>query len=201
MKINRQLAIRIVLLVSLIINLTVISTRHHADTGTCGGVTTTVPFTDVMGSSFFCQIAEAFFSGLANGTSTTTYNPSGNVTRDQMAAFVTRTLDQSLQRGSRRAALDQWWTTQTANNLGLTTVGSSPALVKSDGADLWIANKDGGTVSRVRASDGKLLETWTGASNAVGVLVAMGKVFVTGDTSPGNLYEIDPTQTPGPVTT
>jgi hypothetical protein len=32
-----------------------------ADTGSCGGGTATVPFTDVMGSIFFCQIAEAFF--------------------------------------------------------------------------------------------------------------------------------------------
>src|SRR5262249_23257537 len=102
MKINRQLAIRIVLLLSLIVNLTLISTKHHADTGACGGVTTTVPFMDVAGNQFFCQIAEAFFSGLANGTSATTYNPSGNVTRDQMAAFITRTQDSALRRGNKR---------------------------------------------------------------------------------------------------
>jgi len=62
-----------------------------------------LPFTDVMGSPFFCQIAEAFFSGLTNGTSATTFSPSQNVTREQMAAFTTRTMDQSLKRGSRRA--------------------------------------------------------------------------------------------------
>src|SRR5262249_37882317 len=140
-------------------------------------------------SPFFCQIAEAYFSGLANGNSLTTFNPSGNVTRDQMAAFTTRTLDQSIQRGSRRAALDQWWTTQTRQNLRLIDVGAAPESVKSDGADLWVANNSfGGTVSRVRASDGRLLETWTGASNALKVLVAMGKVFVTGGTTPGSLY-------------
>src|SRR5215467_2977393 len=100
MKYNRKLAVRIVLLLSLIINLTVISTRHHADTGSCGGQTITLPFTDVGGSGFFCQIAEAFFSGLANGTSATTYNPTGNVTRDQIAAFTTRTQDSALRRGS-----------------------------------------------------------------------------------------------------
>jgi len=61
------------------------------------------------------------------------------------------------------------------------------------------------TVSRVRASDGKLLETWTNASAATGVLCAMGKVFITGDPSggqsPGNLYQIDPAQPAGAVTT
>src|SRR5262249_46457613 len=57
-----------------------------------------------------------------------------------------------------------------------------------------------GTVSRVRASDGKLLDTWTGATRAFGVLVAMGRVFVTGNNNPGSLYMIDPTQPAGAVT-
>src|SRR5215472_14323738 len=144
MKCKRQLAIRIVLLVSLIINLTVVSTRHHADTGTCGGQMITLPFTDVMSSPFFCQIAEAFFSGLANGTSATTYNPSGNVSRDQMAAFITRTQDSALRRGSKRAALQQFWTTtpnyaSASGGLGTTAVGNRPQFVESDGEDLWVA--------------------------------------------------------------
>ena len=49
-----------------------------------------------------------------------------------------------------------------------------------------------GTVSRVRASDGKLLDTWTGADNAWGVLVARGRIFVTGFENPGKLYRIEP---------
>src|SRR6266545_1933200 len=65
--------------------------------------------------------------------------------------------------------------------------------VESDGADLWVSR--GSLVSRVRASDGKLLETWTGADIAFGVLPAMGRVFVTGESSPlGKLYRIDPSQ-------
>ena len=191
-------------LVALIAIVTAASIRLQADTGSCGGVTTTLPFNDVMGNPFFCQIAEAFFSGLSNGTSATTYSPSQNVPREQMAAFVTRTLDQSVKRSSKRAALNQNWTTQVANNLALTTVGPSPQFVQSDGADLWVANSNS-SVSRVRASDGKLLETWSNASGAIGVLCAMGKVFITGDPSggqgPGNLYQIDPAQPPGAVTT
>ena len=73
---------------------------------------------------------------------------------------------------TRRAALDQFWTTQNDTALGLTTVGSAPRLLKSDGADIWVANFSGASVSRVRASDGKSLETWTGATSAGGVLVA-----------------------------
>jgi hypothetical protein len=62
-----------------------------------------------------------------------------------------------------------------------------------------VAN-NGGTVSRVRASDGKLLETWTGATGSFGVLAAKGLIFVTGNTL-GKLYQIDPTQPMGAVTT
>jgi hypothetical protein len=118
-----------------------------------------------------------------------------------MAAFLSRTVDRVLLRGSRRAALDQFWTTQNATVLGLTTVGSGPELLKSDGADIWVANNLGNSVSRVRASDGKLVETWTGATTAFGVLVAMGRILVTGNTSPGKLYRIDPSQAAGAVTT
>lgn len=202
MNINRRLRFRAALMITLTILVTIASSRLRADTGSCGGATTTLPFTDVPASNiFFCSIAEAYFSGLTNGTSPTTYSPANDVTREQMAAFITRTMDQSLRRGSRRAALKQWWTPASANDLGLTTVGAAPQEVESDGADLWVANFDSATVSRVRASDGKLLETWTGANQAVDVIVAKGRVFVTGDSNPGKLYQIDPSQTPGAVTT
>ena len=201
MELNSRLRFRAVLGIALMLSITIGSSRLRADTGTCGGATTTLPFTDVMASPFFCQIAEAFFSGLTNGTSATGYSPTQNVTREQMAAFITRTMDQSLKRGSRRAIHDQYWTPTSADGLGLTTVGNSPELVKSDGADLWVPNNVGDTVSRVRASDGKLLETWTGALGAYGVMPAKGLIFMTGFTNPGKLHEIDPTQPVGAVTT
>ena len=199
MRINRRLHFELLLL-ALIVTLAGVS-RLKADTGSCGGTTVTLPFTDVMSSGFFCQIAEAYFSGLTNGTSATSYGPTLNVPREQMAAFITRTLDQSLKRGSRRAALDQYWTPTSTDALALTSVGPDPLLVKSDGADLWVAHYVAGTVSRVRASDGKLLETWTGANFAVGVLAARGLIFVTANTNPGRLYQIDPTLPVGAVTT
>jgi hypothetical protein len=201
-KLNVSMHGKAMLLVAAMAIMTIASSEMRADTGTCGGQMISLPFTDVPASNvFFCSIAEAYFSALTNGTTPTTYSPSANVPREQMAAFITRTLDQSLKRGSQRAALDQFWTTQGAANLGLTDVGITPQLAKSDGADLWVANYNGNTVSRVRASDGLLLETWTGATSAFGVLVAAGKIFVTGQTSPGSLYQIDPTQPAGAVTT
>jgi hypothetical protein len=202
MGIKASIAIRTSLLISLMVSMTALSVRLHADTGMCEGASVTLPFTDVPAANvFFCSIAEAFFSGLTNGTSPTTYNPGNPVTREQMSAFITRTMDRSLQRGSRRAALDQYWAPTSPDGIALTTVGGLPGLIKSDGADLWVTNLNTPTVSRVRASDGKLLETWTGASGATGVVAARGLIFVTGNSNPGSLYQIDPTQPPGLVTT
>lgn len=107
---NRRYFIRAVFLTLLVSILIIASSRMRADTGTCSGSSVTLPFTDVPAANvFFCSIAEAFFAGLTNGTTGTTYSPSANVTREQMAAFVTRTLDQSLRRGSRRAAMKRFW--------------------------------------------------------------------------------------------
>jgi hypothetical protein len=184
MKKNRRLANRIVLLVLFVIASTFISSRHHAESGPCGGQIISLPFMDVMSSPFFCQIAEAFVSGLISGTSPTAYSPSDPLSREQAAAFITSTQDSALRRGSKRAALQQFWTTtprypRASGGLGATTVGNAPNSVQSDGTDLWVANI-GGTVSRVRGSGGNLLDTWTGARLAFGVLVAMGRVFVGG---------------------
>jgi hypothetical protein len=198
---NRHTATTAVLLIVAIVMLIAASSKLRADTGTCAGVSVTLPFNDVMGNAFFCQIAAAYFSGLTNGTTANTYSPGNNVNREQMAAFVTRTLDQSLKRGSRRAALDQWYSPAHSNSLAKTAVGDFPVAVKSDGADLWVANLWGDTVSRVRACDGKLLETWNGATAASAVAVARGRVYVTGSTNPnGQLYEINPTQVAANVT-
>ncbi|MEK6324263.1 MAG: hypothetical protein AABN33_21705 [Acidobacteriota bacterium] len=118
------------------------------------------------------------------------------------AAGQNRKLEQSLRRGSQRAALNQWWTTVPHYNsgLGTTPVGTNPTLVQSDGTDLWVADFTG-SVIRVRGSDGLLLETWTGATNAIAPLVAMGRVFIAAQYIPGRLYMIDPKEKPGQVTT
>ena len=163
--------------------------------GVCG------PFTDVSDAVFCPFVLEIFYLGITTGTTATTFDPAGNVNRLQMAAFLSRTVDSVLKRGGRRAPLNQFSTPQNASALGLVTVGDLPNLLKSDGADIWVAVQGGsGSVARVRASDGKLLATWTGTGDAYGVLVAAGSILVTGDQSPGKLYRIDPTQAPGAAT-
>jgi hypothetical protein len=202
MKLYRSRVGRLVLLISLMTSLAILSSKIQADTGSCGGVTITLPFNDVMASPFFCQIAAAYFSGLTNGTGDgTTYSPTQTVTREQMAAFISRTMDQSLKRGSQRAVTKKWWTPQNQSSLPLFDVGDSPRFLEFDGTDLWVPNTNSGTISRVRPSDGKVIETWTGATTTTAVLCAMGKIFATGQTLPARLYMIDPAQPAGAVTT
>jgi hypothetical protein len=162
------------------------------------------PFTDVgAGPPNFCPfILELYYLGITAGTSPTTFSPNDPVTRAQMAVFIAKSLDQSLLRSSRRAALGQWWTPQGAGVLGRTSVPANPRSIASDGADLWVAHHfPSHVVTRIRASDGRLLDTWTGATRAIAVAVAMGRVIVAGNTNPGTLYMIDPTQPPGAVST
>lgn len=173
--------------------------------GTAAVLVNCGPFTDV--GTLICPfVLEIYYQGITAGTTSTTFSPNNNVTRGQMAVFLAASLDRSLQAGSRRAALDQWWSTDprytaARGGLGTTAVGALPELLKSDGEDVWVANFTDGTVSRVRAGSGNLLGTWTGANAALGVLCAMGRVFVTGHSVPGALYMIDPGQAPGAVTT
>jgi hypothetical protein len=92
--------------ISLMAYLTILASKIQADTGNCGGVTLTVPFTDVGNSSLFCQIAATYFSGLTNGIGATTFSPTENVTRKQIAVFVSLTLDYSV-KCSPRSVVDE----------------------------------------------------------------------------------------------
>src|SRR5262245_41425377 len=163
--------------------------------GTCG------PFTDVAADAFCPFVLEIFTLGITTGTSATTYDPASNVTRLQMSAFLSRTVDRTLQRGSRRAALKQFWTIQTPLVIARATVGSFPNGVACDGADVWVTSNGDDTVTRVRGSDVKPLENWTGAFSAYGVIAVGGRIYVTGAFSPGRFYRIDPSLPAGSVTT
>jgi hypothetical protein len=160
--------------------------------GACG------PFLDVSDASFCPFVLEVFTLAITTGTTPTAYDPSTAVTRLQMAAFLSRSVDSVLKRGSRRAAVGQFWTTKAPANLGITTLPSSPNSVRSDGVDLWVA--DSGYVVHVAGGSGKVIELWTGATNAYGTVLGMGRVFVT-DLAASKLYRVDPTQPAGAVTT
>ena len=192
---RNYLMLRLFMLLALVVSIVVTSTRLQAQTGCSASLG--LPFTD-LGSmpSVFCQaVAEAYFSGLANGTSATTYSPDDNVTRAQMAAFTTRTMDQSLRRGSRRAALNQWWSPGSITTLDLssTPTGDFPRMAASDGTDIWVASRSGDHLIRVRASDGMRQGFFSPPDYVYGVLIAMGRVFLSREICNGaDLIMVDP---------
>jgi hypothetical protein len=152
------------------------------------------PFTDV--SPSICPyVLEMYYLGITAGTSPTTFSPNNPVTRGQAAVFVSKGVNQAIARSSRRAALGQWWQPSYfawLQGLAVTPLPDFLGPVVCDGADVWV----GGTTSifRVRASDGKLLDTWT-AGRATSIVAAMGRIFVAGDSivpGAGALYMIDP---------
>ncbi len=152
------------------------------------------PFTDVVNLTFCPFIQEIYNLGITLGTSPTTYDPSANVPREQMAAFLARDYDRTASRTSRRAALNQWWTTTPHydQGLGITQIYDLPKLLASDGADIWVATA--GQIDRVRASTGESLGSYVdnAGTHAFGVLVAMGRIFATNGTSPGALLMATP---------
>jgi outer membrane protein assembly factor BamB len=168
----------------------------------CGGASYPFPYTDVasVGAAFCPGIMEAYVTGVSKGTTPTTFSPNATVTRVQMTTFLQRSLDAGLARSSRRAALNQWWTPQTTAAMQSIALLGHPINCAADGENIWVSTYNGDEVVEVQAHTGTVLGTWTGAAIANGVVVAAGKVFVTGYTSPGSLYVVDPTQPPGALT-
>jgi YVTN family beta-propeller protein len=168
----------------------------------CGGLLYPFPYTDVsgVGAPFCPGIMQAYVTGISKGTSPTTFSPDDDVPRLQMTTFLQRTVDQVLTRGRRRAALKQWWVPQAPISMQTIVLTSIPYACAADGENIWTT--DGANrVNKIEASTGTNLDHWTGAVSPNDVLVAAGKVFVTGGgTVPGSLYVIDPTLPSGPVT-
>ncbi len=161
-----------------------------AQTG-CAGV----PFTDVT-AGICSAVTTLYYTGITLGSTATTYSPDQNTTRGQMALFLSRSQDITLKR-SRRGAMGWWYTPKTSVAAFTSLGGGNPTGISSDGVDLWVAAGGNGTVTRVRASDGRILETWTGATGVSDVLAIGGRVYVTGS---NKLYLIDPRQPAGAVT-
>src|SRR5215510_11810045 len=123
------------------------------------------PFTDVAADAFCPFVLEIFYLGITTGTTATTYDPTGNVTRLQMAAFLSRTVDGVLKRGGRRAAMNRFWTQKDPKVFGASSVGANPGWPAWDGEDVWIPIDGAGNgLTRIHASDGRLVGFWSGAT-------------------------------------
>ena len=141
---------------------------------------------------------EAYVTGVSKGTTPTTFSPNDTVTRVQMTTFLQRSLDQgsraraggrrSISGGSRRTS------TRCSDRVAGTTICAPTVEIHLGGVHLF------GQVAQVQASTGNNPGNLDQRNLPPALCVAAGKIFVAGDTSPGNLYLIDPTQPPGAVT-
>ena len=147
---------------------------------TCG------PFTDTVNDAFCPFVLEVFYIGITTGTTPTTYDPTANVTRLQMAAFLSRTVDGVLRRGSQRAATNRFWIASDWRSWGHGSA-TDPRLIASDGTDAFVANHGNDTVDRIDASMA-VQRTWSGVTGAFGVALIPGGAYVSGSTNPGRLY-------------
>jgi hypothetical protein len=93
------------------------------------------PFTDVT-PSLCPYVLEMYYLGITAGTSSTTFSPDNVVTRGQAAVFVSKSINQSIARSSRRAALGQWWTTTPHWDIGLGVTDDALGPVACDGSDV-----------------------------------------------------------------
>lgn len=174
---------------------------HGAHATLCGGQSYPFPYTDVssvVGPDFCPGILEAYVLGVTQGTTPTTFSPMQSVNRTQMTTFLQRSIDQTLKRSSRRATLGRWWLPGGTDAMQSIVVGDSPSHCAADGDAIWVANDS--QVVKIEASTGKVLDTWAGAIRSRSILAAGGRIFATGDDSPGKVYVIDAAQAAGAVT-
>jgi hypothetical protein len=134
-----------------------------------------------------CSAALSSSKPCCYGTTATTYTPAANVTREQMSAFVTRTLDQSLKRGHPRAALGEWWTSGQPIRASA-RAGQNPRFLACDGSTVWASNTESNTVTRVDIRTHKLICTLTGIPSPEQIVIVSGNVYVASYQSPGAIY-------------
>jgi hypothetical protein len=163
----------------------------------CGGVEYPFPYTDVsgVGAAFCPGIMEAYVTGVSKGTTSNTFSPNDTVTRVQMTTFLQRSLDQGLTRASRRTVLKQLWK-RNVHPHGVLLSGS-PVFCAADGETIWVATQGG--VEQVQASSGAILGSWTGSTKSWPIAAIPGQIITADNSTPGNLYFIDPSQPPGPL--
>jgi hypothetical protein len=75
-----------------------------------------------------------------------------------------------------QVAILRWYPANLTTSFG---AGSNPSGVAFDGANIWVANTGSNTVTKLRASDGSTLGTFTVESNPVSVVFDGANIWVT----------------------
>ena len=136
--------------------------KNFAQSALCG------QFTDVPSTSVYCSfILEAYYTGITQGTSASClFSPSATLPREQAVTFLSRTIDNTLHRGTVRTAMGKTWSpTSIASGTAARMSPLPPSNdIVSDGICLWIAP----TTARFEDGFGPTAACWkSGAFRAV----------------------------------
>ena len=150
---------RILVAAVILVNLFTVS---HAQALCTGQVFNDVNINTV--GEFFCDFIERFRGlGIAGGCvgddpltpqNEAQYCPGDNVTRSQMAVFVTRAIEKVTAKTLQEIALLKWY---EVNQTAQFSVGTGPRGIAFDGASIWVANSGSNNVTKLRANDGASL--------------------------------------------
>jgi DNA-binding beta-propeller fold protein YncE len=173
---------RILVGVVIVVNLFIVS---HAQAICTGAVFNDVDVNTV--GEFFCDFIERFraleiTSGCVADIPRTLENeaqycPNDNVTRSQMAVFVTRAIEKVTTKTPQQIALLKWY--EVNQSAQFFPGGSQPWAMAFDGAHIWVTNRISDNVIKLRASDGANLGTFVGFSSPRGIAFDGANVWVT----------------------
>ncbi len=164
--------------------------RILAQSAICG------QFTDVPSTSVYCSfILEAYYTGITQGTSATTFSPSTTLPREQAVTFLSRSIDNTLHRGTVRTAMGKTWSPTTSAGGAVTDVAAAINDIVSDGVYLWVARNDG-KILKMGSTDRRVLEIWSIPGGIPRKLGFFAGVLWIADNQ-GGLSQLNPAATVG----
>ena len=153
-------------------------------------------FTDVPSTSVYCSfILEAYYTGITQGTSATTFSPSATLPREQAVTFLSRTMDNTLHRGTVRTAIGKTWSPTSIASGTAADVAAAVNDIVSDGIYLWVARNDG-KILKMGSTDRRVLEIWSIPSGIPRKLGFFAGVLWIADNQ-GGLSQLNPAATVG----
>ena len=142
------------------------------------------PFTDFTDAQFCPFVLAIFYSGITTGDDPTTFDPTANVSRLQMAAFLSPHRGRGPQEGKPARVSPAELDDEGPVGLRADDARQRPPRdsSKSDGEDLWVSHAGAPSLECTRATAASS-GAWTGASSGQAVLSGDGRIFVAGATT------------------
>lgn len=150
---------------------------------TASAATDSFPFTDVKGDNYKTGVQFLLENGITGGTSATTYSPGKDVTRGQMALFLSRALDLTDIDSSTSQAIDAVKKAGVANGYSDKDFGAADSITRAQMATMLV-----NAFPEIKSVEGKevTFKDIDKAGSHKGAVLALAKAGVTvGNGKPG----------------